>query len=138
VVLGVFALVVVVVLFLWDAFPERFPARAHNVLAACPLAVIAFAYLLYQTARRPAFREWVKAIMLAAAFLFWAANQLWPELPQALLLNDIAVGLFVFDVFLVIVGWPAASPDESFGETQPSEGGIARDGTRFRGSRYPN
>ena len=83
--------------------------------------MIAFAYLVYQSARRPAFREWVKAIMLAAAFFFWAANQLWPELRQAVLLNDIAVGLFVLDVLLVMIGWPAASADESFGETQPSE-----------------
>jgi len=83
--------------------------------------MIAFAYLLYQSARRPALREWVKAILLAAAFSFWAANQLWPELPQAVLLNDIAIGLFVLDVFLVIIGWPATSADESFGETQPGD-----------------
>ncbi|HEY1221328.1 MAG: hypothetical protein ABSE42_12990 [Bryobacteraceae bacterium] len=119
--LGLFALGAVGVLFLWDAFPERFPARSHNFLGAFPLAMIACAYLLYQSARRPAFREWVKAIMLAAAFFFWAANQLWPDLRQAVLLNDIAIGLFVLDVLLVIMGWPAASADESFGETQPSE-----------------
>jgi hypothetical protein len=118
---GVFALGVVGVLFLWDAFPARFPANSHDFLGAYPLAMIAFAYLLYQSARRPALREWVKAIMLAAAFFFWAANQLWPLSRQAVLWNDIAIGLFVLDVFLVIIGWPAASPDESFGETQPAE-----------------
>ena len=67
--------------------------------------------------RRPARWEWVKAVMLAAAFLCWAANQLWPESRWATLLNDIAIGLFVFDVFLVVIGWPANSPDESFGES---------------------
>jgi hypothetical protein len=46
---------------------------------------------------------------LAAAFLFWAANQFWPSLPQASLFNDIAIGLFVLDVFFVIAGWPAGS-----------------------------
>ena len=51
----------------------------------------------------------VKAVLLAAAFLFWAANQFWPNLPQAVLFNDIAMALFVFDVFLVIAGWPPAS-----------------------------
>jgi uncharacterized membrane protein len=60
--------------------------------------------------------EVVKAIMLAVAFLFWAANQLWPDLPQATLFNDIAIAFFVLDVFLVMVGWPATSPDESFAE----------------------
>jgi hypothetical protein len=59
----------------------------------------------------------VKAVMLAIAFMLWAANQLWPDLRQAILLNDIAIALFVLDVFLVMIGWPAASPDESFAET---------------------
>jgi hypothetical protein len=55
--------------------------------------------------------------MLAAAFLCWAANQFWPDRRQATLLNDIAIALFVLDVFLVIAGWPSALPDESFAET---------------------
>lgn len=115
--LGVITLASVVVLFVWDAFPRLFPAKAHNFLGAFPLAMIAFAYLVYQTAHRPARMEVVKAIMLAVAFLFWAANQLWPDLSQATLFNDVAIALFVLDVFLVMVGWPATSPDESFAET---------------------
>jgi hypothetical protein len=87
--------------------------------------MIALAYLVYQIAHRPPRMEMVKAILLAVAFLFWAANQLWPGLPQATLFNDIAIGLFVLDVFLVIVGWPATSPDESFAETCAEPG---RDG----------
>jgi hypothetical protein len=114
--LGALTLVSVLVLFLWDAFPERFPARAHDVLGAFPLAIIAIAYIVYQTAHRPARLEFLKAVMLAVAFLFWAANQLWPSLPQATLFNDIAIALFVIDVFLVIIGWPNTSPDESFAE----------------------
>ena len=117
VILGVITLASVVVLFAWDAIPQLFPAKSHNFLAAFPLAVIALAYLVYQTAHRPARMEVVKAIMLAVAFLFWAANQLWPDLSQATLFNDVAIALFVLDVFLVMVGWPATSPDESFAET---------------------
>ena len=94
-----------------------FPSEGHDVLAAFPLATIAFAYFVYQTAHRPPLRELLKAIMLAAAFAFWAANQLWPNLRQAVPFNDIAIALFVFDVFLVMIGWPATSPDESFAET---------------------
>src|ERR1035438_5117649 len=112
VILGVFTLVAVAVLFTWDTVPGYFPARAHDVLAAFPLATIAFAYLVYQTAHRPPIRELVKAIMLAVAFMFWAANQLWPDLRQAILFNDIAIALFVLDVFLVMVGWPVTSPDD--------------------------
>ena len=114
---GVVTLAGVGVLLVWDAFPSLFPARAHDFLAAFPLTMIAVAYIIYQTAHRPAPLEFVKAIMLAVAFLFWAANQLWPELRQATLFNDIAIALFVLDVFLVMIGWPASSPDESFAET---------------------
>ena len=61
--------------------------------------------------------EWLKAILLAIAFLFWAANQVWWNPHQAIIFNDIAIALFVLDVFLVMIGWPPSSPDESFAET---------------------
>jgi hypothetical protein len=107
----------VAVLLARDIFPTRFPANAHAVLGALPPAMIAITYLVYQSVYRPPWRELVKAILLAAAFAFWAANQLWPNSALATLWNDIAIALFVLDVFLVIVGWPATSPDESFAET---------------------
>jgi hypothetical protein len=117
VIAGLITLAGVAVLLVWDALPNLFPARAHDILGAFPLAMIAIAYLIYQGAHRPPFREFLKAIMLAVAFLFWAANQLWPDSHFSTLFNDIAIALFVLDVFLVIVGWPATSPDESFAET---------------------
>ena len=125
VVLGVVTLAGVGVLLVWDAFPRLFPSGSHDFIAAFPLAMIAFAYLVYQVAHRPPAKEFVKAILLAVAFLFWAANQLWPDLRQATLFNDIAIALFVLDVFLVMVGWPPTSPDESFAETcvEPVEEG---------------
>jgi hypothetical protein len=115
--LGVITLVGVGLLFAGDLFPAAFPAGAHDFLSAFPLVMIAVAYLVYQAAHRPAPLEFVKAIMLAIAFLFWAANQLWPGLHEATLFNDIAIALFVLDVFLVMIGWPATAPDESFAET---------------------
>lgn len=118
--LGVITLVVVAAVLLCDAFPQLLPGKGHDRLAAVSLAMIAFAYLLYQAAHRPGWREWVKAVMLALAFLFWAGNQVWPDQRQAVLLNDLAIALFVLDVFLVMVGWPPTSPDESFGETYAS------------------
>ncbi len=116
-ILGVVSLVSVGVLLAWDAAPTLFPPRAQNVLGAFPLAMIAVAYLAYQAAHRPAPLEVIKAVLLAIAFLFWAANQLWPHIPRSVLFNDIAIALFVLDVFLVMIGWPGSSPDESFGET---------------------
>jgi hypothetical protein len=115
--LGVFTLAGVGALFVWDIAPQLFPARAHDALGAFPLAMIAVAYLAYQGARKPARAEVLKAVMLASAFLLWAANQMWPDMRAATLCNDGAIGLFVLDVFLVIVGWPAGSPDESFAES---------------------
>jgi uncharacterized membrane protein len=115
-ILGTVTLAGVAVLLSWDVFPNLFPAGSHEALAAFSLTMIALAYLVYQIAHRPAAMEFLKAIMLAVAFLFWAANQLWQGLPQATLFNDIAIALFVLDVFLVIVGWPKSSPDSSFGE----------------------
>jgi len=106
----------VLVLLVWDALPGIFPSRAHTVLGALPLALIALAYLAYQAIRRPGVSELVKSILLSIAFLFWAANQFWPDKPYSTFLNDIAIGLFVLDMILVIMGWPTSSPDESFAE----------------------
>jgi hypothetical protein len=108
-ILGIATLAGVVLLFVEDAIPRLFPARSHDVLAAFSLAMIACAYLVFQLARHRPLAELAKTILLAAAFLFWAANQFWPNLPQASLFNDIAIGLFVLDVFLVIAGWPQGS-----------------------------
>ena len=115
--LGSVTLASVAALLAWDVAPRLFPSGSHEFLAAFSLAMIALAYLVYQIAHRPPAMELLKAIMLAVAFLFWAANQFWPNLPQAGLFNDIAIALFVLDVFLVIVGWPRTSPDSSFGES---------------------
>lgn len=109
VILCIATLISVGVLLLWDFVPGLFPAKAHDLLAAIPLAMIACACLVYEATRQPARSELIKAFLLACAFLFWAANQLWPEIRQATLFNDIAIALFVFDVFLAIVARPASA-----------------------------
>lgn len=115
--LGILTLLSVVVLLLWDLRPALFPARAHDLLGALPLALIAVAYLVYQSIRRPGPAELFKAVLLATAFLLWAGNQYWSTASWSTLLNDLAIALFVLDVFFVLIGWPASSPDESFAET---------------------
>ncbi len=97
-------------LLVWDFLPGLFPARAHDVLGAFPLAMIGFAYLVYRSAYRPAALDFLKAVLLAAAFFFWAANQLWPEWRQATLFNDIAIALFVLDVFLAMLAGQPGGP----------------------------
>jgi hypothetical protein len=106
VLLGAITLAGVGALLVWDAFPQLFPGDAHPTLAAFPLACIAVAYLLYSVPRRQSILDLVKPIVISAAFLFWAANQLWPKSPRTALFNDIAIALFALDIFLVIAGWP--------------------------------
>jgi hypothetical protein len=106
------ALLSLAVLLAWDVLPSLFPPRAHDLLGAIPLALIAIAYLAHQAVICPGRKDLFKAVLLAVAFLFWAANQLWPELPQATLFNDLAIALFVLDVFLTMLGWPAGHPEQ--------------------------
>jgi hypothetical protein len=122
--LGVPALLSAAGLLACDAFPSLLPADQRGLLGAIPLTLIALAYLLYEIIRRPSFAEGLKATLLALAFLFWAGNQYWSASRWAALLNDLAIGLFVLDIFFVMVGWPATSPDEAFGEiyTEPADG----------------
>jgi hypothetical protein len=96
-------LATVALLLVWDLSPRRFPPKAHDTLAALPLALIAVAWLVHRLTQRPTRAELGRAIVLAAAFLFWAANQFWPNSPQATLFNDLAVALFVIDVWLTMV-----------------------------------
>lgn len=61
----------------------------------------------------PAAAELFKAVLLAITFLLWAVNQFWPESTRATLYNDLAIALFVLDVFLVMVGWRYFGPGEA-------------------------
>ncbi|MGB6744404.1 MAG: hypothetical protein WBE38_12225 [Terracidiphilus sp.] len=116
VLLGFIALASAGVLFAWDAGPGLFPARTHDAIAAFSLAMIAVAYLVYQIVRRATGMDLAKAVLLAAAFLFWAANQVGRNPRAATLFNDLAIALFILDIFLVMAGWPSTAPDSSFAE----------------------
>lgn len=125
--LGALTLASVGLLLAADLLPGPWERKHSDLLGAAPLALIAVAYLLHQTVLRPAPKEVLKTVLVAAAFLFWAANQVLSDPVQALLCNDIAIALFVLDVFLVIIGWPPTKPDEGFAETSrdlepPQEG----------------
>ena len=96
-------------LLIWDFVPARFPPRSHDALSALPLALIALAALVHRLEQRPTRAELGSTMILAAAFLFWSANQFWPESPRATLLNDLAVALFVVDVWLAIAARQAGS-----------------------------
>jgi hypothetical protein len=102
--LALAALVLVVPLAVWNLWPGPFPARAHQGLAALPLALISAGQFLHRLGRRPGRRQLLHATFLSTGFLLWAATQLWPDWPRALVLNDVAIALFVTDLYLGITG----------------------------------
>jgi hypothetical protein len=109
-VLGLVTLAAVGLLLLWDLAPARFPPNSHDALSALALALIAFAAIAHRFERSWRWDELARTLLLAAAFLCWSANQLWPAHPRATLLNDLAVALFVIDVWWTIASrQPAAS-----------------------------
>ncbi|MDE3074951.1 MAG: hypothetical protein KGJ86_05935, partial [Chloroflexota bacterium] len=105
--LGCVTIASVVLLLAWDASPNSFPNSAHLVLGTIPLALVALSYLIYQAHARPSRAHLARALILALAFLCWAENQLLGGGRLSTLFNDLAIGLFVFDVFLTMVGWPS-------------------------------
>ncbi len=75
-----------------------------------PLALIALAAIVHRLERPWTWDELGRTLLLAAAFLCWSANQFWPSFARATLLNDLAVALFVIDVWWTIVSrQPATS-----------------------------
>jgi hypothetical protein len=81
--------------------------------------MIANAYISYQNTHRLGPMEFIGTIMLVAAFLSGVANQLCRDLRQAILFNNIAIALFVLDVFLVMVGWPGTHPGHGIMSNYP-------------------
>jgi hypothetical protein len=109
-VLGLITLAAVALLLFWDADPARFPPNAHDALSALPLALIGVAAIAHHLEQRTTLGELARRLLLASAFFCWAANQFWPRLSVATLLNDLAVALFVIDVWWMIAArQPAAS-----------------------------
>ena len=110
--LAALALLLVAPLALWNLAPALFPARAHDALGALPLGLVAVGYLWHRLSARPSTAEVLQTAMLASGFLLWSATQLWPDSPHALRFNDLAILLFVGDLFLTIARRPATRVTE--------------------------
>ena len=92
---------VLLVLDAWTGFRE---SDARRIVSAAPLIAIAFACLSYHATWRPAPADLLKRVLLSAAFLVWAANQLFPDEGWAPVANDVAIALFVLDLALILLG----------------------------------
>ena len=69
---GSLALAAVGMLLVSDAFPRLFASTARRFLAALPLTSIALACVAHQRVRWSEPWQLAKAVVLSAAFLFWA------------------------------------------------------------------
>ncbi len=96
------ALIGSVVLLVLDAWPTFRDSDARRVVSALPLVAIALACLAFHATWTPEPLDLLKRVLLSAAFLFWAANQLFPEEGWAPVANDVAIALFVLDLALIL------------------------------------
>lgn len=91
-----------VLLLALDASQGFREGDARRVVSALPLIAIALACLAFHATWTPEPLDLLKRVLLSAAFLFWAANQLFPTTGWAPIANDIAVALFVLDLALIL------------------------------------
>jgi hypothetical protein len=97
-----FAVVSSVVLLVLDASRGFREGDARRVVSALPLIAIALACLAFHATWTPQPLDLLKRVLLSAAFLFWAANQLFPTTGWAPVANDVAIALFVLDLALIL------------------------------------
>ena len=119
--LAAISLAGVFVLLVGDVRPQLFAANAHALLGALPLAIIAFAWLAHGALKRASLVDLLKATLLSAAFLFWAANQCLSNLRLAVVCNDIAIALFVLDLVFIIASRPPEGEHAGNSETDCSD-----------------
>jgi hypothetical protein len=125
--IGSIAMLSLVPLLAWDVAPDRFPSRSHDLFGAGPLLAIAIAYFAQQLVQRPPLLGWMRAGIVVAAFVAWAANQYLPDNGLATLWNDIAIALFVIDIFFSLakapsigVTWPATDASSNADDAPPA------------------
>jgi hypothetical protein len=77
-------------------------ADFHSYLSSVPLALAGITYAVHQLRLRLSRTMLIKRLVLAAAFVGWAVDQLLPAGPVAVLLGDAVIFGFVLDVAWLI------------------------------------
>ena len=72
---------------------------AHAWLSALPLALAGLAFALLQFRLKPDRVTLAKRLLLAAAFIFWAIDQLLPPGPLAIFIGDAVISAYVIDLY---------------------------------------
>jgi hypothetical protein len=74
--------------------------RADNAwLSALPLALVGIGYALLQIPLKPNRTTLLKRLLLAAAFVFWAVDQMLPPGRLATFIGDAVISAYVVDLF---------------------------------------
>jgi hypothetical protein len=94
-----FSLLAAGVLVLANQFVEP---GMHAWLSALPLALAGFGYAFLQIQLKPPVRTLLKRLLLAAAFVLWAVDQLLPEGKLAVFVGDLVIAAYVADLFWMI------------------------------------
>lgn len=93
-----------IALFVLDSSASFRDSHSREILSSIPLIAIALACLAFHATRKPRPLDLLKRVLLSAAFLSWAATQLAPNAEWAPVATDIAIGLFVLDLALLLWG----------------------------------
>ncbi len=74
----------------------------HAWLSSLPLALAGIGYALLQVQLKPPLQTLLKRLLLAAAFVLWAIDQLLPNGPIAVFIGDVVIAAYVADLFWMI------------------------------------
>jgi hypothetical protein len=76
--------------------------RLHPWISALPLALAGIGYALVQFQLRPSRAVLLKRLLLAAAFVFWAIDQVMPAGRVAVFIGDGVIAAYVLDLFWML------------------------------------
>jgi len=76
-----------------------------RVLEGTTLFLAAAAYLIHVLAHHEHARELVTKSILVSAFALWGIVQIAPTIPDAAVLNDVVIALFVIDLAIIVSPW---------------------------------
>jgi hypothetical protein len=78
---------------------------AVRVLEGATLFLAAAAYLAHVVAHHEHARELLTESILVSAFALWGIVQIAPSMPDAAVLSDVVIVLFVIDLAIIVTPW---------------------------------
>jgi hypothetical protein len=77
--------------------------EAHRWLSSLPLLLAGLGYALLQRELRPPRHTTLKRLLLAAAFIGWAIDQILPSGRAAVFLGDAVIAAYVLDLYWMTI-----------------------------------